>query len=99
MTTDQHSNHDGVRSCDYSKEELQVLRKEIESLKALLLTFKKEDENKGKELAKAKQEINNLIKNHEEKLAELTKMFEAKKNELINQLNISQMKINRLQME
>ena len=94
---EQHQ-HGGV-GCDFSKDENEVLRKEIESLKSLLLGFKKEDEKKGRELARIKLDMSHLNKMHEEKVEEMTRIFELKRKELKDQMTVQQMGYNQLEKE
>jgi len=89
----------GVVSCDFSKDEIEVLRKEIESLKSLLLGFKKEDEKKGRELAKIKLEINQINKMHEEKVEFMQLSFERKCRDLNDLMAVQNIKYNQLEKE
>jgi len=96
---EQQQHQHGAVDCDFSKDEIEVLRKEIESLKSLLLGFKKEDEKKGRELARAKLEINQITKMGEEKIEYMTQRFEVKKKELNDQMAVQQMGYNQLEKE
>ena len=89
----------GVVSCDFSKDEIEVLKKEIESLKSLLLGFKKEDEKKGRELARMKLEINQINKMHEEQVELMQQNFDKKCRELNDLMAVQNIRYNQLERE
>ena len=86
-------NNLGVKGSGFSKEELQVLKREFESMKAVLQTFKKDDELKAKEIAKLRQEISRILNAHTEETEKLNKSFEVRTRDLHEQINTMNKKI------
>lgn len=68
-------------------------------MKAILLTFKRDDENKTRELAKSRQEMNNLTRQHNEHIQLLMKQLEEKSKDSENMVKLQEVKCNRLQKE